>query len=354
MLHTYGWNDERAREFAAGDHADLAPARVSREDRGRYQLLTAAGERTGEVSGRLRHEARSRLDFPAVGDWVAVRAETDGPCIVERVLSRKSVFLREAAGEATEEQVVAANVDTVFLVSGLDDDFNPRRVERYVTATYESGATPVIVLNKADLAADPEAFVAEIETAAPGIDVVIVSAREGTGVDVLARWLAPGRTVALLGSSGVGKSTLANALLGEERQATGGVRESDSKGRHTTTSRELLPLPGGAVLLDTPGMRSLKLWADEDTLASVFPDIEEFAARCRFRDCGHETEPGCAVLAADADGRLAAGRLESWRKLQRELRWLARKQDVRLQREEQGRWKSVTKEYRKKKKDREW
>jgi ribosome biogenesis GTPase len=341
-LHSIGWNEILENTFAADRAAELVPARVVREDRDRYHLHGEDGDVPGELSGKLRHEAATRAELPAVGDWVAVRPGA-GLAVIVRVLPRASAFVRKVAGETTEEQVVAANVDTVFLVGGLDGDLNVRRFERYLAAAWESGAVPVIVLNKADLAEDLEASVAEVEAVAVGVPVVAVSAAEGRGLDALAPWLAPARTVALLGSSGVGKSTLVNALLGEARQATGAVRDDDSRGRHTTTHRELVPLPGGAVLLDTPGMRELQLWAGEESLESAFPDVKALAAACRFRDCAHEGEPGCAVLGAVAAGALDAARLESWRKLQRELHWLATRQDARARAAEQAKWKQITK-----------
>jgi ribosome biogenesis GTPase len=354
MLRSFGWTDRLETGFQAHRAAGLEPARIAREDRERYRALTDGGERAAEVPGRFRHEARTRADFPAVGDWVAIRlAAGDGPCVIHAVLPRSSAFTRKVAGEVTEEQVIAVNVDTVFLVCGLDVDFNVRRIERYLAAAWESGAAPVVVLNKADLADDPGARVAEVERAAAGAPVVALSARSGEGIHALRPWLQSGRTVALLGSSGVGKSTLVNALLGKDRQDTGDVRAGDSRGRHTTTHRELIPLPGGAVLLDTPGMRVLQLWTDDAAVAGAFPDIEALAAECRFRDCGHETEPGCAVLAAEAAGTLDAGRLANWRKLQRELRWLARKQDVRLRLEEESRWRSISRSVRRQKRSRE-
>jgi ribosome biogenesis GTPase len=354
MLRSFGWTARLEAAFEPHRGTGLDPARIAREDRARYRVLTRHGERGAEVAGRFRHAARARADFPAVGDWVAVRTgDDDGPCVIEALLPRSSAFTRKAAGDVTEEQVIAANVDSVFLVSGLDAELNPRRIERYLAAAWESGATPVVVLNKADVVDDPGSCVAEIERVAPGVPVVAVSARSGARLESLRPWLLPGSTVALLGSSGVGKSTLVNALLGEARQDTGAIREDDSRGRHTTTHRELIPLPGGAVLLDTPGMRELQLWADDSTLAGAFPDIEALAGACRFRDCRHDSEPGCAVRAADADGELAPGRLESWRKLQRELRWLARKQDVRLRLEEENRWRSISRSHRRQKRSRE-
>ncbi|MCC6349401.1 MAG: ribosome small subunit-dependent GTPase A [Candidatus Eisenbacteria bacterium] len=342
-LSSLGWNARFETAFAPHRAAGLTPARVAREDRDRYVVLDEGGARSAELAGRLRHEARSRAELPAVGDWVALRPGAASSAVVHALLPRTSAFVRKVAGGNTEEQVVAANVDTVFLVSGLDGDFNPRRIERYLASAWDSGAEPVVVLNKADLASDPGALIAATEAVAPGVAVVALSALEGRGVGTLARWLAPGRTVALLGSSGVGKSTLVNALLGEPRQATGGVREDDSRGRHTTTHRELVPLPGGALLLDTPGMRELQLWGDESGLGEAFPEIAELARRCRFRDCRHEREPGCEVLAALERGELDAERHASWAKLQRELAWLAARQDARARSEAASKWKAISK-----------
>ncbi len=343
-LERLGWNARFAQSFASLSEPGLVPMRVAREDRDRFLLIGTEGERAAVLAGRLRHESLAAAERPAVGDWVAVRAaDGDGDAVVVAVLPRASAFSRKRAGETTDEQIVAANVDTVLLVSGLDHDFNPRRIERYLAAAWDSGATPVVVLNKADLADDLDARLAEVADVAPGVEVIALSALEGAGLDALASWLLPGRTLALLGSSGVGKSTLANALLGEARLATGAVREDDQRGRHTTTRRELLVLPCGALLLDTPGMRELQLWADDDALEGAFPEIAALAASCRFRDCAHESEPGCAVLAAEADGTLVPERLASWRKLQRELRWLASRQDARARAEEEAKWKAIHK-----------
>ena len=341
-LESLGWNARLA--AAAEPHADqgLTPMRVAREDRERYTVLDPAGERPAVLAGRFRHEALRRADLPAVGDWVMARAEAHGPAAIVALLPRAGAFTRKVAGETTEEQVVAANIEAVFLVCGLDGDFNPRRIERYVAAAWESGAQPVVVLNKADLAEDRDARLAETIAVCPGVPVLALSALDGSGLDALSPWLVPGHTVALLGSSGVGKSTLANALLGEARLATGDVRAEDSRGRHTTTHRELVPLPGGAWLLDTPGMRELQLWADDDTLDRTFPEVAALAAACRFRDCSHEAEPGCAVRAAIEALTLDPARFAAWRKLQRELAYLAARQDPRARAELIKRWKSVT------------
>jgi ribosome biogenesis GTPase / thiamine phosphate phosphatase len=337
-----GWNVRWDALFVEHRSQGCEPGRISGQDRERYDVIAAGGESAAEVSGRFRHEARGPSDFPAIGDWVALRPRGhDGPRTIVAVLPRATAFVRKQADEPTEAQVVAANVDAVFVVAGLDGDLNVRRIERYLATAWDGGATPVVVLNKADLADDLEGRIAEVEAVAPGVSVVAVSATEARGLEALGPWLAAGRTIALLGSSGVGKSTLVNVLLGEARQQTTPVREWDSRGRHTTTRRELVALAGGAWLIDTPGIRQLQLWADEASLDRSFPEIAELAARCRFRDCRHATEPGCAVREAERDGTLPAERVASWRKLQRELVWLAAKQDQRLRAEQHARWRAI-------------
>jgi ribosome biogenesis GTPase len=284
-----------------------------------------------------------RADFPAVGDWVAIDPSAqDGDARIRAVLPRVSRFSRRAAGDRTEEQVVAANIDTVFLVTGLDRDFNLRRLERYLLVARDSGATPVIVLNKTDLVDDPSRFVEEVRALAPAVAIHPMSSREPESADVLRQHLGVGRTGALLGSSGVGKSTIINTLIGHERLRTREVREDDSRGRHTTTARELVVLPGTGVLIDTPGMRELQLW-ETGAFAGSFADIEALAEGCRFRDCRHREEPGCAVRTAAADGVLEAGRLESFQKLQAEQAHQVTMQDQRAQIEEKRKWKVLTK-----------
>ena len=335
MLTHLGWTPAIEDQFAPFAADGLEPARMAVEHRGAYLVYTERGERWAELSGRLRHAAAERGDLPAVGDWVAV-ADPDGAerALVQAVLPRRTKFSRLAASDhgGTVEQVVAANVDIVFLTVGLDGDFNLRRLERYLTLGWESGASPVVVLTKADLCDDVDAAVLEVESIAIGVPVHAVSNVTGEGVAALAPYLAEGRTVAALGSSGVGKSSLVNRLAGEELMATGDVR-ADGRGRHTTTNRQLLVLPAGGLYLDTPGMRELRLWESEDGLASTFDDVTAAAARCRFTDCSHEREPDCGVQAALADGSLDRERYVSWRKLQNELRHLAIKQDGRLRSE---------------------
>ena len=318
-LEALGWSQHFADAFAPYEPTGLIPGRVAVQERGAVVLFTTAG--TLNASGQA-----------VAGDWVAAeRLVGEERAIVRAVLTRRTRFARKEPW-LTEEQVVAANIDTVFLVTDCGRDFKPRRLERYLTAAWDSGADPVVVLTKADLAEEPLETVAEAEAIALGVPVHAVSSLTGEGLDELEPHLASGRTIALLGSSGVGKSTLANRLLGEELLATGEVRR-DGRGRHTTTHRELVQLPGGALLLDTPGMRELQLWADESALEETFADVAELARQCRFSDCAHGSEPGCAVRAARSDGTLPEIRWESYSKLQRELRSLALRQDARLRSE---------------------
>ena len=332
-LGALGWSAHFAEAYAPYEGDGFVPGRVAVQHRGAYVVCTEAGEVTAELAGRLRHESTSG-DVPVAGDWVVLRPYEDGSgATIAALLPRRTAVSRKAALHAVEEQVLAANVDLVFLVTGLDGDFNLRRLERYLATAWESGADPAIVLSKADLCHDVAGALAEVETVALGVPVHVVSCVTGEGIDELRAYFAGSRTIALLGSSGVGKSTLINVLVDEELQATAELRR-DGRGKHTTTTRELIVVPGGGLVLDTPGMRELQLWDVTEGFGTAFSDVEGLFEHCRFRDCRHEKEPGCAVKRALADGSLDPDRYRSYQKLQRELRALELKQDRRARAEE--------------------
>jgi len=322
---------------------DLTLARVTVSNRDQYRLIADSGDFDAEPSGALWSNAATRAAMPVVGDWVAARVLNAEQAIVEAVLPRRTLFARRAAGRREDQQPIAANIDLVFLVCGLDGDFNLRRLERYLTLGAESGAEPVVVLNKTDLCADLAARIAETATVAGAAPIVAVHTRSPEGMDPLRRYLADGRTVALLGSSGVGKSSVVNCLFGEDRLRTAEVRESDSRGRHTTTHRELIPLPGGGGLIDTPGMREIQLWAGGDAVDQAFDEIASLAAGCRIRDCMHSGEKGCAVQSALASGSLANDRWESYLKLRGEAQRHEALADPLLELERKRKWKRMHK-----------
>ena len=330
-LEDLGWSGyfEAMWRDRFGDEGSGKAARVISQQRGLWRIAGEVGECWAEASGKLRAIADVEADaaWPAVGDWVAAEIVGDERAILHWVLPRRGVFSRKAPGKRVEEQVIAANVDVAFLVAALDMDFSPRRLERYLAQCWDSGVSPVIVLNKADDCENVAARVAETERVAIGVPVIALSARTGQGMEALERLLSPGKTIVLLGSSGVGKSTLVNRLLREERQPTKPTREADSKGRHTTTARELFRLPGGGLLMDTPGLREFALWNVDSGITETFADIEELARECRFGDCKHEGEPGCAVRAAVENGALDEARVENRKKLEREQEFQRRKTD---------------------------
>ena len=359
MIHLEDWGYDPAHQdaFASVSASGTVPARIIEEQRDGYRVMTSFGEGRAVMAGRLRHEALDRAALPAVGDWVVLRLPPDSEHgIVQEVLPRRTALLRKEAGATTTAQVVASNVDDVLLLSSLNSDLDPRRIERYLAAIWESGAQPCIVLTKADLCPDPEAAIDALADVALGVDVIVVSAQEGQGLEAFERFLTPGTTIALVGSSGVGKSTLVNALAGEDVQRVDVIRARDERGQHTTTARRMMQLPSGALWVDTPGMREFGLWEADEGLGEVFDDIEALATICRFRDCGHDTEPGCALHEAVESGDLDPGRIDAWQKLQRELAYIARKQNQRAhlaQKQQQKRFgrmvRSITKEAKRRK-----
>lgn len=306
----------------AAQYPELTVGRITLQEKGMYRIRTIMGEQNALVSGKFQFDAQSSSDYPAVGDYVMVSCADPDTAIIHQVLPRKSLFVRKAAGTSKTEQAVAANIDTVFLCMSLNNDFNLRRLERYLAVAWESGADPVVVLTKADLCADLPQKQREVEAIAMGVDILTASAMELEGYRQIMPYITEGRTVAFVGSSGVGKSTLINRLLGEERLATDGLRKDD-KGHHTTTHRELLFLPNGAMVIDTPGMRELGMWDAASGVEQTFTDIEALTAQCRFRNCSHTSEPGCAVRAAIRSGELDSGRWQSYQKLKNENSYAA-------------------------------
>lgn len=345
-LENFGWSPFFHEHFQKLNIPDTVPARVVSESKNSFQVYSEYGVLAAEIAGKMRHNNEAENTYPAVGDWVAIKPLVgEKKAIIYAVLPRKSKFSRKTAGERTAEQIVSANVDTVFIVSGLDGgrNLNLRRIERYLTLGWNSGAIPVLVLNKVDLCLDAEKLVQSVEDIAPGTAIHAVSAKEGTGMDALKTYFSRGITVAFLGSSGSGKSTLINFMLGEEKQETGEVRADNRMGRHTTTMRELIQLPSGGIMIDTPGMREIQLWGEEDGLQGAFEDIEKLAGKCRFSDCTHNAEPGCTVRTAIEQGELDLARLESYRKLQKELNYLSAREEQSTRLYEKQKWKKVAK-----------
>jgi ribosome biogenesis GTPase / thiamine phosphate phosphatase len=334
-LESWGYSRAWHRKFEGASVPGCFPARVVRDHRGYFRVITAKGELIATTAGRLKHNAQHASELPAVGDFVALKEVREeghrhGRGVIQMVLPRTTAFKRKAAGHLTEEQIVASNIDTVFIVCGLDSDYSPRRVERYLILARESGARSVVLLNKSDKCADTRKPLGEVAVIAGDTPVHLIAAKPRLGLEALPAYLGAGHTIAFLGSSGAGKSTLINALLGEERQATREVREADSRGRHTTTERQMFRLVGGALAIDTPGMRELQLWSSAADISGAFADIEALAERCRFRNCTHQTEPLCAVRAAAETGELNAERYAHFSKLRGEATAIGQLRDVKL------------------------
>jgi ribosome biogenesis GTPase len=351
LIEQYGWSDLLAQAFASHARVGLSPGRIVVQHRDSYLVATDAGELQAKVSGRLLHEAME-AGLPAVGDWVALSLNpADGACTIHAILPRRTAFVRRAADSLHKVQVIAANIDVAFVVTSLNADLNPRRIERYLAAASQSGARPVVVLTKSDLCADPQGQAAQIAALAAGCPVRVVSARQGLGLDALLGEVGPGETCVLIGSSGVGKSSLVNAFLGEERMAIQAIREADDQGRHTTSHRQLVLLPGGGLILDTPGIREMGLIDADEGLSVVFDDIESLAQDCRFNDCSHAHEPGCAVRAALQSGALDPARWANFQKLGLELAAVEDKAERAAKDAERRRLAGLQKVYRATKRD---
>ncbi len=326
LLQHIGFNDFFDTHFSSYQEKNFKPARVIRQNKTNYIIMSEVGELTAQLSGKMLHEENSNK--PVVGDWVVVSIITDDSlAIIHATLPRKTTVERKSAGIKTEAQVIAVNIDKLILVVGLDDNFNIRRIERYLTMIYDSGAEPIILLNKSDLCDDVEARKAEVESIAFGIPVITISALINFGMDELAEHLQEGKTLALIGPSGVGKSTIINHFMNYEKMVVKKVSDEKHQGRHTTTHRELIILPNGAIMIDTPGMRELQLWGDEDNVSKSFSDIESLSAMCKFHDCKHQSEPGCAITEAIESGELDKKRFDSYLKQLRELKHLSSRKD---------------------------
>jgi ribosome biogenesis GTPase len=345
-LIDFGWDGSFESEFLSGGNDGRMPARVIAQFRDRYRLMTARGELDGIVSGRFQHTVGDASEFPVVGDWVACEPIANEPrAVIHARLQRRTKFSRRAPGTVEAEQILAANLDAAFVVTSLNRDYSPERIERFVTLLWETGAMPVVVLTKLDLCPDA-ALITEVRERMSGVDIHAVCALDGRGLDGLKPYLKRGRTVALLGSSGTGKSTLVNALAGKEVMHTSPIREDDDEGRHTTTHRQMILLPGGGLVVDTPGLREVQLWDAGAGLAQTFEDIEALMLQCRFSDCRHKAEPGCQIRAALESGTLHAERYEHYLKLQREAAYHERQVNARAASQLKDRWKKMHKQHR--------
>ncbi len=343
-LNDLGWNKQFANEYAPYREVyDMG--RVAVQYKNLYKVYCEKGELLASVSGKMNYGITGLQDYPAVGDWVLLgkTGHKEDRTVIHGILTRKSKFSRKTAGRTVEEQVIAANIDTVFICMSLNRNFNLRRLERYIALAWDSGAAPVVLLTKSDLSHDLEDRIEEASAVACGVDILTVSCINGSGLPEIGGYILPGRTVAFLGSSGVGKSTIINELLGEQRQFTREVRRDDDRGRHTTTNRELLLLPSGGIVIDTPGMRELHVLDVDQGIGTAFDDVESFAAGCRFADCSHTVEPGCRVREAIEAGELSEGRFENYLKLKKEASYVERKTDVKASMEYKQLMKKMSK-----------
>jgi ribosome biogenesis GTPase / thiamine phosphate phosphatase len=346
-LASLGWNPFFEQHFSDLQQPALRPARVVEQLNHFLRVRSEDAEYLAEISGRVRHQAEDRDDLPAVGDWVAITPRPEeGRARIEHILPRRTKLARKVAGREQSEQVIATNLDTVFVVSSLNRDLNLRRIERYLALVWESGVQPVVLLNKSDLCANADALAADVATSAPGVPIHLLSAMAGRGLETIRTYLTPGKTAAFIGSSGVGKSTIINALAGTTSLRVQPAREDDDRGRHTTTSRQMFFLSDGGIVIDTPGMRELQLWDSNEGVTQTFDDIIALAHGCKFRDCSHRGEPGCEVETAIQNGTLARERLDNHHKLQAELRFQERKLDARLASETKSKWKKIHKAMR--------
>ena len=346
-LQKWGWNEQLENSYTSQRGSGLFPGRITKESRRLYTVITEDGVITAEISGAFHYKTASRADYPVIGDWILYRPAPEQKGIIESVFQRKSSFSRKAAGLKTEEQVIAANIDIIYLVFGLNGgrNFTPGGLERYLTLAWESGAVPEIILNKADLCKpeERERFLLTTENTAPGVTIHMISAVTGEGIFDLTAAIEAGTTIALTGPSGVGKSTLINTLAGRELQKTTTQREGDQKGRHTTTRKEMFLLTTGIILIDTPGLKEIQLWAHEQALAETFEEITRLAKKCRFKDCSHQEEPGCAVQDALIKGELDRRRYENYLEMEKELKYLKSRQDANAARLEKEKWKEIAK-----------
>lgn len=339
-LHDLGFNSFFENEFSKSEEKSFVPARIISEHKSMYRIQNEKGEFLAEISGKLRFTAVNRDDFPTVGDWVYIQElEGENKAIIHSIFPRKTKLSRKAPSKNIEEQILCANIDTIFIVQPMDSTFNSNRIERYLTIGWESGAIPIVILTKKDLCDSPESILLEAESVAIGTKVYAVSSLQDDGIEPIKTYLSPGKTIVFVGQSGAGKSTLINKLSGKNLQKTNEIRDIDSRGKHTTTHRELFVLDDGGLLIDTPGLREIQLWGEESILEETFSDIEELASQCKFPDCSHESEPGCAVLAALAKEEISAKRFENYSKMKRELAYLESKMDesAKMQRKQKER-----------------